>query len=67
MVLFNNNRTPKEDEKTLIYWMKLHKSFGVLMSVAIIPRILIRNGSKLPAPLAGPELLQKGGLLVHKG
>ena len=67
MVLFYNNRTPKENEKTMIYWMKLHKSFGLLMSVAIIPRILIRNGSKLPAPLPGNELLQKGGLLVHKG
>ena len=38
--------TPKEDMKTKMYYMGLHKSFGVLMCAAIIPRVIFRNKAR---------------------
>jgi len=46
--------------------MKLHKSFGLLMALSIIPRLLVRKAAVIPAPLEGPAFFQKSGLLAHK-
>ena len=35
--------------------MKLHKSFGLVVIALLIPRILLRRGARLPAPVVGPE------------
>ena len=40
--------TPKEDEETKFYYMRLHKSFGMLMAFSIIPRIILRRNARLP-------------------
>ena len=34
--------------------MKLHKSFGLCVIALLIPRIMLRRGARLPAPVAGP-------------
>jgi cytochrome b561 len=57
IIELNNKRTPKEDEKTKFYYMRLHKSFGLLMAACIIPRILLRRKSSIPLPPPNPELI----------
>jgi len=58
-------RTPKENETLKFYYMRLHKSFGLLMAFSIVPRLYFRRISKLPPPPEGPEVMQKLGLLAH--
>jgi cytochrome b561 len=54
-------RTPKDQEETKFYYMRLHKSFGLLMAFCIVPRILFRKMSKIPPPPENPEIIQKAG------
>ena len=60
-------RTPKEEEELKFWYMRLHKSCGLLMGMCMIPRVYFRLTSKIPAPLPGPEWFQKTGVLAHKG
>ena len=45
--------------------MKLHKSFGLLVIAMIVPRILLRRGARLPAPVVGPAWEQFLGKVGH--
>ena len=56
-MVFCKIRTPKENEKLKFWYMRMHKSFGLLMGISVIPRILFRMNSRIPAPPAGPEIL----------
>ena len=53
---YNFKGNTAEDKKNIGYYMKLHKSFGLLAAGLLIPRLLMRRASvaKLPAALAGP-------------
>eukprot|EP01129_Flabellula_baltica_P003627 TRINITY_DN13380_c0_g1_i1.p1 TRINITY_DN13380_c0_g1~~TRINITY_DN13380_c0_g1_i1.p1 ORF type:complete len:232 (-),score=46.45 TRINITY_DN13380_c0_g1_i1:33-647(-) len=57
--------TPKEDMETKIKYMKLHKSFGLAMLGAVVPRLAIALFAKKPAALPGPALEQLAGKLSH--
>ena len=45
--------------------MKLHKSFGLCVIALLIPRILLRRGARLPAPVVGPAWEQFAGKVGH--
>ena len=50
---YNFKGNTKEDKANIGYYMRLHKSFGLMMAFLIIPRILVRRGSTLPPPVVG--------------
>ena len=41
------------DKANIGYYMRLHKSFGLMMACLIVPRILVRRGSALPPAVVG--------------
>ena len=45
--------------------MKLHKSFGLIAASLIVPRLLIRYGSKIPEALPGPAIQTMAAKLNH--
>lgn len=46
--------------------MRIHKSFGLLMLAAVVPRVAIRIASKVPKPVPGPAWEAFMGELSHK-
>jgi len=61
-----NKRTPKENEQLKFYYMRLHKSFGLLMAFCLVPRLFFRTISRLPPPPEGHPLIQKSGVFAHQ-
>jgi len=57
--------TPKEDMKTKMKLMNLHKSFGVALAVLVPIRVAVRLTTKIPATLPGPIWEQYAGKLSH--
>ena len=55
--------TDDKEQKMKMMWY--HKSFGLLCFGMIAPRIIIRMGSKLPAPPAGSTLEHLGAKVTH--
>ena len=54
-----------KDKKAKMDYMKLHKSVGVLMSVAVLGRVGLRLASKIPPEIPGPFLMRMGANASH--
>ena len=50
---YNFKGNTAEDKANIGYYMRLHKTFGLMMAFLILPRLLVRRGSTLPAPVVG--------------
>uniref|UniRef100_A0A7R9YFG3 Cytochrome b561 bacterial/Ni-hydrogenase domain-containing protein n=2 Tax=Pinguiococcus pyrenoidosus TaxID=172671 RepID=A0A7R9YFG3_9STRA len=54
-----------KDKKLKGTYMRLHKSWGLVVAGLVVPRILLRVVSKVPAHLPGNALEKLGGTLSH--
>lgn len=51
--------------ETKDFYMKLHNTFGVIMTAAVLPRVFLRLSTKVPGHLPGNALEHLGATLGH--
>lgn len=64
LVQYKQRTEDKKLQGDLMFW---HKSIGLLMGIAIIPRIAVRLVSKIPAPPAGSKIEHFAASASHLG